>query len=257
MTNETVGRRPRALSQTCWLLQISEVVDPKLTILFEPFGAAIARLVFKQGRKGAKSPRFCNPAGYKGRIDISHASRHEREAKPIHHNMVVARIPEEAISRCFEQSVSEQRTACEVNRLSQVGPHPSLGCRLRIGRATDIQERHGPIGSGTTDLARHVRIADEADVQSLCFSHDLSQCHLKQCRVNGAADFQVFGKIICGARLVDRLSEPNAKLSIRQGKRIILLYFRASLLSSRQGGCPRIPALACHSRRRPTLPISS
>src|SRR4029079_19593641 len=171
--------------------------------------------------------------------------------------MVVARIPEEAISRCFEQSVSEQRTACEVNRLSQVGPHPSLGCRLRIGRGTDIQERHGPIGSGTNDLTRHVRIADEADVQSLCFSHDLSQRHLKQCRVNGAADFQVFGKIICGARLVDRLSEPNSKLSIRQGKRIILLYFRASLLSSRQGGWPRIPALACHSRRRPTLPISS
>ena len=145
----------------------------------------------------------------------------------------------------------------EVDRLRQIGLHPSFGGRLRIGRVTDIDERHRPIGRRTNDLPWTVGRADKADMQSLGLIHHLSQRHLEQRRVNGAADFQVFGKIVCRARLVDGLSEPDSKLGIRQRKRIILLYSSASLLSSWQGGRPRIPALACHSRRRPTLPISS
>ena len=88
----------------------------------------------------------------------------------------------------------------EVDRLRQIGLHPSFGRRLWIGRITDIDERHRPIGRRTNDLPWTVSRADKADMQSLGLIHHLPQRHLEQRRVDGAADFQVFGKIICRAR---------------------------------------------------------
>src|SRR6188768_1368287 len=106
MTNEPVDRGQRSISQACWLLQTREVIHPKLTILLEPLGAAIPRIVFKQRRHGTKSRRLRGPADSQGRIDGRHSSGYEREAKPIHHDVVVARIPEETVRGCLEESIS-------------------------------------------------------------------------------------------------------------------------------------------------------
>ena len=86
-----------SIAQACWLLQTREIIHPKLTILLEPLGDAIPRIVFKQRRHGTKSRRLRSPADSQGRIDVRHSSGNEREAKPIHHDVVVARIPEETV----------------------------------------------------------------------------------------------------------------------------------------------------------------
>ena len=170
---------------------------------------------------------------------------------------MVARIPKETVRSCLEQSVCEERPVSEIDGSCQIRPHPPFGSRTRLGGGADVDEGHCAVGGRANDLRGAVDTANKADVESLGLIHNVLQRRFEQRRIDEAINFQVLTKIVCRVRQIDRLSEPNSKLGIREGERIILLCLSALLLSSSQGGRPRIPAFACHSRRGPTLPILS
>src|SRR5215471_620194 len=86
------------------------------------------------------------------RINICYSAGDEPHAESVHHDMMIARIPKEAIIRRFEQCVSEQRCASWIDRPPQINLHPCLcsGPRVRLG--ADVDNRHRPGGWRADEL---------------------------------------------------------------------------------------------------------
>ena len=189
VTNEPGGFQVPTIAQTCRLRQSGQAIRPKLTILFEPLGRAICRLLFERKRQGAEGAGIGSPSSRERRVDTRHSSSNEREANSICHDVMVPRIPKEAVRRGFEQRIAEERVASDVDRLRQIRPHPSFGCRLRIGCRADIDERHRPVGRRADDLAWAVGTGHKADTESFGLVDHLTQRPFEQRSVDRPADF--------------------------------------------------------------------
>ena len=222
VSNEAGGFQPRTLAQAYRLRQAGEAIRPILTILLEPLGSAISRIVLEQQSERAEATGVGSPSSCERGVDVRHASSNERETNSICHDVMVARIPKEMVGRRLEERKSEKRTLSDVDRLCQISLHPSVGRRLRIGRGADIDVRHRPIGRRADDLAGAVGGGHKADTERLGLIDNLPQRGFEQRRVDRPADVQILAKIVCRARPIECLSEPNSKLGIRQGKRTIL-----------------------------------
>ena len=158
---------------------VDQVVEPILSIVRELLGCAIGGILLEQSRESAKRTIANGMSVGEAAIDLRQPLGNQRHAEAIHHDMMVARIPEKPISRRLEQGVSEQRTACRINRPCQVGLHPGFGGDVRVGLGTDVDDRHRPRGGSVDDLPRPLRVLDEPDPQCLGFGYNLSQCPLK------------------------------------------------------------------------------
>src|SRR5262245_4466625 len=140
MADEAARRGPGATAQARGLGQIGQTVVPVFTILLEPFRSSVSRIVLEQKRQRSEGARAGSTTVQQGAIDIRNSPRQKREAISIHYDVVVARVPEEAIGSGLEQGIRKEWALHEVDGFGQIGSHPSF-CRAQwIGRGAYVDE---------------------------------------------------------------------------------------------------------------------
>src|ERR1700730_3877963 len=123
-------------------------------------------------KKGAKRAFTAGSSVTKLRVDFSEPARDQPHSVAVHHEMVVARIPEEPTLRCLEQSEAKQRPTCRINWESEIGLHPRFGGGTRISLRAHVENRHRPRRRRIQNLPRTA--GNEFDVSRLSFAYNLS-----------------------------------------------------------------------------------
>ena len=174
VANEAAGLAGTLAAQTHLVGPISQTFNPILPISCELLGRNIGGVLIEQIGKGAKCAAKSGRPNTQPGVDIRQAPGDQRHSEPVHHDVMVACVPEEPIRRCFEQGVREQRSFGWINRTGQFGPHPCFGLGPRVRCIADVDERHGPRRCVADDLPRAIRVFDDPDAKGLGFDDDLA-----------------------------------------------------------------------------------
>ena len=159
-------------------------------------------------------------AGTKLGVDIGETACDQPHSVAVHHEMVVARIPEEPTLRCLEQSKAKKRPTRGINWESEIGLHPRFRDGSRVNLRADVEDRHRPRRRRVQNLPRFA--SDEFDVQRLSFAYNLSQRPFKQYGIDGSQNLDVFSNIIRRTGRIDLLGQPDTALCSGQRKDIII-----------------------------------
>src|SRR5436189_5810885 len=87
---------------------------------------------------------------------------------------------------------------------------------MRVGLLAQIDQGHRPCSHRAHALRWNVCIGTEAEVQSLSFEHDASQCLLEQPRIYRPPDLNPLANIVSSACRVDLLGKPDSELCGRK-----------------------------------------
>src|SRR5579864_6889508 len=98
----------RSSAEAGRLRSTDQVVRPKLPISRELVRCTISGILFNQGPDTAKRALAEVAPGSKIRINLGHPLCDQPAAKPVHHNVMIARIKIEPVGRHSEQGVSEK-----------------------------------------------------------------------------------------------------------------------------------------------------
>jgi hypothetical protein len=107
VANETARPRPCPIAEAQRLRQAGQGIGPVLTILLVSLGRAVFRLIREHRSERAETAGWGGQPSRKRRIDLGHAPGNECEANAIRHDVMVARIPKEAVRRRLEQRIAE------------------------------------------------------------------------------------------------------------------------------------------------------
>ena len=161
-------------------------------------------------KKGAKRTFTAGSAATKLGVDIGEAACDQPHSVAVHHEMVVARIPEVPQLRCLEQSKAKKRPTRRINRVSEIGLHPRFCGGSRVSLRADVENRHRPRKRRVQNLTRTA--SDEFGVQCLSFAYNLSQRLFKQYDIDGSQNLDVLTDVIRRTSRIDLLGQPDSAL---------------------------------------------
>ena len=162
-------------AQACPFRTIGQAIAPVLPVACELLGGAVAGLLVQDGgERTERAPQCRGPDAELG-VNVGDTPRHQRHAKPVHDDVVIARVPEVTVGGDFEQGESEHRPVSRVDGPRQVGPHPGFGLGARVGRCAEVEVGEAPVGGLPNELPRTVRLLDDPHAQGFGFDDDLPE----------------------------------------------------------------------------------
>ncbi len=166
-----------------------------------PVGAVPGEGFLRRGRSGRIAPGrpglrtgWARPRAAlgQGRVDLGHPTGDQHGPEGVHHDVVIALVPEEAVVPQAQQGVLEEPVPGDVHGACHRGVQPCAGLILGIRSGAEVDHVEGPvggIGEGLLDLSAFL---GESDVQCFGLGHDLPQSPLEQNGVQGSMDLQIF-----------------------------------------------------------------
>jgi hypothetical protein len=131
--------------------------------------------------------------------------------------MVIARVPEVAVSCDPEKCILKQRTLSQILSLPHIAVHPRFRSGLWIRFVAYIDNGKRPIRLGFPILPGLAIDFDETKMKGIGPQDDAAQRGLKEGYVDAAIDIEVFTYVVEGTGRIQSLREPNT--SLRNGKR--------------------------------------
>ena len=212
-------RRMRAEREAAGFGAGGERLVPIVSVASELSGRAIGGVLVEQRRERTERAIVRVASGAERRVDLGDAARDQPHAETVEHDVVLARIPEEARGRRLEQCKTEQRPARRIDRPRQVGLHPGFGRGARVALAADVDDRQRPGGVRANHLPRFADLFRKPQTQRVGFGNDLPQRPLEQRQNDRPVDLDILADVVGRARRIELLGKPDAELRTRQRER--------------------------------------